>query len=777
MHVALNNNPQARVVPVIEDKSFVAADLKERSVAPGQIGSFDVMIEGGYYAGHYSFQVAPVVNGRYKVSRAVVNLSFNVEAPDYSYEVVDQNLPSGTVFQGEKIEAWVDIKNTGNVIWKNHGENQITLGTSGPRDRKSIFIEENPSRLGYLYESEIRPGQIGHFVMDLQVPAYRTGLAIEQFTPVIERISWMEDKALGFRVDIKEPQHLARITKLNDIRRLLPGEMFKLELQMENVGDLAWDMDNMEVTFLNRGLKVFKNNLVPLEPVAPGEKVNFDFWVQAPYQEGYHSIFLRSKFNDVPIKGGTARYAIQVPNPVMRAQLVDQGSEYINVKPGEEKEVTVKFKNIGNVIWRNKGPNPIYLGSSAPRDRLSSLYYKDGWENKYRPATLNEAIVRPGGVGTFTFKIKPENKGIFREGFQLVIENVGWIFDSNVNWIFRVFGDRVESSTSLSDAEINKERISVITQAMTPTTTATTPVASETTEPVYTPPTVTERLFRVRLSYNADNSALTANKNFRAEDGNGNELFTLSAGQEISIRRLENNIHTQVGEIVKSSSVIRLIPEDDGIMEIKTWENKPAWNPSLNDNRFRGIIEIRAVNGQAAYINELPLEDYLKGLAEVSNDAPFEKQKTIAVLARTYARFYMQDENRKFPGLPYDGSDDPAVFQRYLGYGYEVRSPSFAGAVLVTKNEVVTYQGKLVKTPYFNQSDGRTRSAKEVWGWTDTPYLQSVADPWCEGRYKRGHGVGLSGFGATAQANEGKTYDEIIKYYYQGVEVEELNFG
>jgi hypothetical protein len=459
----------------------------------------------------------------------------------------------------------------------------------------------------------------------------------------------------------------------------------------------------------------------------------------------------------------------------MRAQLVDRGSEYITVRPGQEAEVTVKFKNVGNVIWRNKGPNVIHLGSSAPRDRLSNLYYKDGWENKYRPAKLNETIVRPGGTGTFTFKVKPENKGIYREGFQLVIENVGWIFESSVNWIFRVFGDRVESSTSLSDSEINKERISIITQPVS-TTTTTTPTVTATPEPAYTPPTVTERPFRVRLSYTDENSVLTSDKNFVITDGDNNELFTLSAGEEIDIRRLENNIHAQLGDAVKSGSVIRLIPETDGIMEIKTWEHRPAWNRSLNDNRFRGTVEIRVVNGEAAYINELPLGDYLKGLAEVSNDAHFEKQKTIAVLARTYARFYMEDENRKFPGLPYDGNDDPAVFQRYLGYGYEIRSPSFAGAVVITKDEVVTYQGKLVKTPYFNQSDGRTRSAKEVWGWTDTPYLQSVADPWCDGRYKRGHGVGLSGFGASSQANEGKTYDEIIKYYYQGVEVEELSF-
>ena len=124
--------------------------------------------------------------------------------------------------------------------------------------------------------------------------------------------------------------------------------------------------------------------------------------------------------------------------------------------------------------------------------------------------------------------------------------------------------------------------------------------------------------------------------------------------------------------------------------------------------------------------------------------------------------------------MPYDGNDDPAIFQKYLGYSFELRMPEFVGAVKLTENEVVTYQGELIKTPYFSQSDGRTRSAQEVWGWTNTPYLVSVPDPWCAGLTLQGHGVGLSGCGAEAQARLGKTYDDIIKYYYTGVEVEEI---
>ena len=125
----------------------------------------------------------------------------------------------------------------------------------------------------------------------------------------------------------------------------------------------------------------------------------------------------------------------------------------------------------------------------------------------------------------------------------------------------------------------------------------------------------------------------------------------------------------------------------------------------------------------------------------------------------------------KFPGKPYTLDDDPKNSQKYLGYGVTRRADNIVKAVDETKGVVVTYDEKVIKTPYFSSSDGRTRSGQEVFGWTNTPYLQSVADPGCEGQTLRGHGVGMSGCGSRAMAEDSKTYIEILKYYYKGVEV------
>ena len=51
-------------------------------------------------------------------------------------------------------------------------------------------------------------------------------------------------------------------------------------------------------------------------------------------------------------------------------------------------------------------------------------------------------------------------------------------------------------------------------------------------------------------------------------------------------------------------------------------DKRPAWNPSINDSFFRGVLEIRYYQNQLILINELDLEDYVKGIGEVMNSDP-----------------------------------------------------------------------------------------------------------------------------------------------------------
>ncbi len=214
-----------------------------------------------------------------------------------------------------------------------------------------------------------------------------------------------------------------------------------------------------------------------------------------------------------------------------------------------------------------------------------------------------------------------------------------------------------------------------------------------------------------------------------------------------------------------------------GIVRIEGGESEwtiASWDRA--SNRFRGTLECRVVNGQLVLINELPLEQYLYGLAEEPDTEPYEKQRAFAIAARTYAAYYLDANHRKFSGMPYDGSDNPAEFQKYGGVAFEERNPQWVRAVTATDSLVLKVGEAIIKPPYFSADDGRTRSPGEV-GWENFPFAEifsSKADPWCSGETLRGHGVGMSGCGAEGQANEGKTAEAILQYYYPGTSLKRL---
>ncbi|GAG27343.1 unnamed protein product, partial [marine sediment metagenome] len=262
-----NNKDHARVVPIIEGKNFVAADMRQNRVSPGRTATFEVEFEGGYNPINYIFELALVANGRFRISRSSVFVPVDVKEPRFDYRIVRKYLPSGTVFQGQKIQGTVVLQNTGNTKWFNYGDNPIRMGTEVLRDRRSLLVKKHATRVAHLVESEVRPGQNGTFYFDLDVPANYEGRIRERFSPVIENIRWLDDRGMGFEVLVRRPRHAASITNKTKVPSMLPGEMKKIELTMENRGDLPWHQDNMKVSILAWGLKSFKNALVPLREV------------------------------------------------------------------------------------------------------------------------------------------------------------------------------------------------------------------------------------------------------------------------------------------------------------------------------------------------------------------------------------------------------------------------------------------------------------------------------------------------------------------------------
>lgn len=402
-------------------------------------------------------------------------------------------------------------------------------------------------------------------------------------------------------------------------------------------------------------------------------------------------------------------------------EIIQETYEDLNFEPGEEKYIWVKVKNTGTQTWTATGSNPFSLaftkaqGMQTGTPRISFSNLKPGSTSR-----IFFSLTAPEEEGTHTLSIRP----------------------------------RLGSSNLSTDAYALK--ITVGAEEEFEATTYKNPI-------------------RIKLTPNNEvGSPIVSSSTSFAVYAGEEELETFKANSRVRVTPGESFTVSSGSKRWTSDEPIRFVPEDGGIMKIMTMEQKASWDPSINDNQFRGTIEVREVENETILINELPLEEYLMGMAEETNETPEEKLKTMSVLARSYAYYYLTQAD-KFPGMPYDGEDDPNTFQKYLGYGYELRHPNVVAAAQATEGTVVAYKGKVIKTPYFSKSDGvATKSAKAVWGWTDTPYLISVPDPYCESSSFAGHGVGLSGCGAKSLAEEGWSFEEIIKYYYTGVELSSL---
>jgi len=226
------------------------------------------------------------------------------------------------------------------------------------------------------------------------------------------------------------------------------------------------------------------------------------------------------------------------------------------------------------------------------------------------------------------------------------------------------------------------------------------------------------------------------------------------------------------------------VPKWD-IIKISSWDRKPNWDKSgkLNDNEFRGDIIFYKKWDDLIVVNELYLNDYLKWLGEVSNYTNPEKVKAIIVLARTYARWYMT-KARKFVWEWYDASDDPNVFQKYLWFGYEKRSPNVSKIVEQTKDLVVTYNWDLIKPWYFSSSNWKTKSFIEYCKtakWVPDcahpekfPFLLWVLDPGGIWKKQVWHWVWVPGTGLEYFSNLWVDFGSMIRYFLKGVRIKYL---
>ena len=175
---------------------------------------------------------------------------------------------------------------------------------------------------------------------------------------------------------------------------------------------------------------------------------------------------------------------------------------------------------------------------------------------------------------------------------------------------------------------------------------------------------------------------------------------------------------------------------------------------------YRGIIMIQNKNGKLTVINNVPLEDYIKGVvpSEMPSSWATEAHKAQAIAARSYALANLGKRAR----YGYDLKDTPED-QAYGGASKETPDTNYA--VDETKGIVLTYNMKVINAYYSASAGGQTNV--NSWG-SSLPYLRSVPS-FDDNVKKNGHGVGMSQHGANNLANQGYNAYQILQYFYKDV--------
>ncbi|HEV8468137.1 MAG TPA: glycoside hydrolase family 5 protein [Candidatus Limnocylindria bacterium] len=228
---------------------------------------------------------------------------------------------------------------------------------------------------------------------------------------------------------------------------LAPGTVTTYSVRYRNTGLAAWQRGGASqvslavvgdsTQFADAGMAV--NWLSPArvattteQIVLPGMIGTFTFSVRAPSSPGVYRVPLRLVVDGLAWLEDD-RVSFQLTSDLgFHSQLVDQAL-HPSLGPGETSApLTVRFRNTGARTWARGVPGQqVNLGVVGDDKTLLGL--AAGWPSVDRVAIQAEPSVGPGGIATFTFRVKaPFASGVYPLRLRLVADGVTWLDDDGV---------------------------------------------------------------------------------------------------------------------------------------------------------------------------------------------------------------------------------------------------------------------------------------------------------------------------------------------------------
>ncbi|HSX00436.1 MAG TPA: hypothetical protein VLH38_05360 [Patescibacteria group bacterium] len=368
----------------------------------------------------------------------------------------------------------VTARNIGSSTWTNSGSNPVLFATSNPGNRMSGFCDPswmNCSRAAALIDSSVAPGEVGTFEFSIKTPT-SYGTYNEYFDPVAEGKAWMSDIGMHYQFIVRPPIYLwapvgqqiaadSGQTMPLDSSTLAPDTTYYLQLKAVNTGNTTWTNSgsnpvrlgtsgpgNRNSSFCTAGWVGCNRPAALAETsVAPGETGTFSFPIKTPSGYGVYKEYFTALSEGSMWMNDVGQYwSLTTKSPTAQWQYAGQASYTDSSKTTtanlSQMSNNTRFysvlsaRNTGNTTWTNSGSNPVRLGTSGPNDH-NSVLCDSSWTSCNRAATLDQASVAPGQIGTFSFWMQApyaNNGTAYREAFQPVVEGNMWMNDLGLYW-------------------------------------------------------------------------------------------------------------------------------------------------------------------------------------------------------------------------------------------------------------------------------------------------------------------------------------------------------
>lgn len=372
----------------------------------------------------------------------------NAAIPSHRVAFLNQDIDLSPMNPGDQRVGVFRLRNIGTTPWRND-VNPVGLATSNPRDRASAFYTPgawvSSNRAAYLKEREIGPGDVGTFQVLFTAPA-QGGTYREYFNPVADGLTWFNDLGLYLPLTVRDvpAYQVSFVSQSIDLSPMSPGDTRVGTFRLRNVGTATWTKDrnpvllgtsnarDRESPFYTPGAWASRNRVayVKEDRVAPGEVGTFEVAFTAPSTPGSYREYFNPVAEGLTWLNDLGLYlSLTVQVPAYQVAFVSQSIDLSLMSPGEQRVGTFFLRNTGTATWR-KDRNPVLLGTSNPRDRLSSFYTPGAWASRNRVAYVKEATVAPGEIGTFEVVFTaPSTPGSYREYFNPVAEGLTWLND------------------------------------------------------------------------------------------------------------------------------------------------------------------------------------------------------------------------------------------------------------------------------------------------------------------------------------------------------------